>query len=144
MGMFNTRNSKFKNFKFTLVFANTEFIQNNNATICKLTAGLVPSYNPNEVAPCMYLGFDDDLFNGMVFTGVAKCHENDEFNSTTGMRIAESRAKEKAYRTARNVLNKMCDDFDDFTNAIKYSSTLFNSLYESEMDHLEKLTDTSK
>lgn len=140
MGMFNTRNSKFKNFKFTLVFANTEFIQNNNATICKLTAGLVPSYNPNEVAPCMYLGFDDDLFNGMVFTGVAKCHENDSFNSTTGMRIAESRAKEKAYRAARNTLNKMLEDFEDFTNAIKYSTNSFKSLYESETEHLEKLT----
>ena len=141
MGMFNTRESKFKNFKFTLVFANTEFIQNKNVTICKLTAGLVPSYNPNDVAPCMYLGFDDDLFNGMVFTGVAKCHENDEFNSTTGMRIAESRAKEKAYRTARNVVNKMCDDFEDFTSAIKYSKNSFKSLYESETEHLEKLTD---
>lgn len=141
MGMFNTRESKFKNFKFTLVFADTEFIQNNNATICKLTAGLVPSYNPNDVAPCMYLGFDDDLFNGMVFTGVAKCHENDKFNSTTGMRIAESRAKEKAYRAARNVLNKMLEDFEDFTNAIKYSTNSFKSLYESETEHLEKLTD---
>lgn len=141
MVMFNTRESKFKNFKFTLVFANTEFIQNNNATICKLTAGLVPSYNPNDVAPCMYLGLDDDLFNGMVFTGVAKCHENDNFNSTTGMRIAESRAKEKAYRAARNVLNKMLEDFEDFTSAIKYSTNSFKSLYESETEHLKKLTD---
>lgn len=141
MGMFNTRESKFKNFKFTLVFANTEFIQNNNATICKLTAGLVPSYNPNDVAPCMYLGLDDVLFNGMVFTGVAKCHENDNFNSTTGMRIAESRAKEKAYRAARNVLNKMLEDFEDFTSAIKYSTNSFKSLYESETEHLKKLTD---
>lgn len=141
MGMFNTRESKFKNFKFTLVFANTEFIQNNNATICKLTAGLVPSYNPNDVAPCMYLCFDDDLFNGMVFTGVAKCHENDNFNSTTGMRIAESRAKEKAYRAARNVLNKMLEDFEDFTSANKYSTNSFKSLYESETEHLKKLTD---
>ena len=137
---FNTRNSKFKNFKFTLVFANTEFIQNNNATICKLAAYLVPSYDPNDVAPCMYLGLDDDLFNGMVFTGVAKCHENDNFNSTTGMRIAESRAKEKAYRAARNVLKKMLEDFEDFTSAIKYSTNSFNSLYESETEHLEKLT----
>ena len=141
MGMFNTRESKFKNFRFTLVFANTEFIQNNNATICKLTAGLVPSYNPNDVAPCMYLGLDDVLFNGMVFTGVAKCHENDNFNSTTGMRIAESRAKEKAYRAARNVLNKMLEDFEDFTSVIKYSTNSFKSLYESETEHLKKLTD---
>lgn len=135
------RESKFKNFKFTLIFADTEFIQNGNAVICKLTAGLAPSYDPNEVAPCMYLGFDDDLFNGMVFTGVAKCHENDNFNSTTGMRIAESRAKEKAYRAARNVLNKMLEDFEDFTNAIKYSTNSFKALYESETEHLEKLTD---
>lgn len=141
MGMFNTRESKFKNFKFTLVFADTEFIQNNNATICKLTAGLVPSYNPNDVAPCMYLSLEDNLFSGMVFTGVAKCHENDNFNSTTGMRIAESRAKEKAYRAARNVLNKMLEDFEDFTSAIKYSTNSFKSLYESETEHLEKLTD---
>jgi hypothetical protein len=141
---FNTRNSKFNNFKFTLVFADTEFIQNKNATICKLAAVLVPSYDPNEVTPCMYLTFDNDIFNGMVFTGVAKCHENDNFNSTTGMRIAESRAKVKAYKTARNVLNKMFEDFDDFTSAIKYSTNSFKSLYESETEHLKKLTDTSK
>ena len=128
---FNKRNNKFNNFKFTLVFADTEFIQNNNATICKLAAFLVPSYDPNEVTPCMYLTFDE-------------CHENDNFNSTTGMRIAESRAKEKAYRTARNVLNKMYNDFEDFTNAIKYSSNSFNTLYKDETKHLEKLTDISK
>ena len=53
------------------------------------------------------------------------------------MRIAESRAKEKAYRAARNVLNKMLEDFEE----IKYSTNSFKSLYESETEHLKKLTD---
>lgn len=140
MGIIDTRNKKFRNFKYTLTFGEVEFIQNNNAIICKLPAGLVPSYNPNEVAPCMYLGFDEDLFNGIVFTGVAKCHENDKFDTTIGMRIAESRAKKKAYRMAHNVLNKMFEDFIDFTRATEYSSNSFKSLYESEIEHLKKLT----
>lgn len=139
------RESKFKNFKFTLIFADTDFIQNGNAVICKLTAGLAPSYDPNEVAPNMFLNLEHELCTtGMVFTGVAKCHENDKFNSATGARIAESRAKAKAYRTARNVLNKMFEDFEDFTKSLKNSSNSFNCLYESEMNHLEKLTDASK
>lgn len=139
------RESKFKNFKFTLIFADTEFIQNGTAVICKLTAGLAPSYDPNEVAPNMFLNLEHELCTtGMVFTGVAKCHENDKFNSAIGARIAESRAKAKAYRTAHNVLNKMFEDFDDFTKSLKSSSNSFKSLYESEVKHLEKLTDTGK
>lgn len=49
-----------------------------------------------------YLRFGDSF----TVRGIAKCHDDDEFNETVGRRLAESRAKQKMFKFAKKEAEK--------------------------------------
>lgn len=79
---------------------------------------------------------------GKVFTAVAKCAEEDEFNEIIGKRIAESRAKIKAYKWAIQNHTEAVEDYKDYLNSYciyRKSQLKCKSLLKREIDHLSKL-----
>lgn len=64
-----------------------------------------------------------------IATATAKCHPNDEFNYVTGMRIAESRAKNRMYTQYINFIRNI-------TNEVIYKHS---KLQIEEASHLENI-----
>ncbi len=90
----------------------TEYkVYNNKTVVCKLNFKLNPPLNEKYISLFPYRFVEDKkitkqediLWTGITVTGVAICHDNDEFDETLGKRIAESRAKIKMF----DMLNKI-------------------------------------
>lgn len=80
-------------------------------------------------------------YNNSMFTvyGVAKCHPGDEFDVKIGKRVAESRAKHKAYSIAKRYItalsNKIESDLNEYKNFVKE----MNRQEEHEKKHMNYL-----
>ena len=73
------------------------------------------------------------------FVGVAKCSPNDEWNPVLGKRIAESRAKLKAYRYFRNILARDCKNFAAYFDRIKDTLEAYEYYIDREVKHIADL-----
>lgn len=104
---------------FRVPIINTSYTTNDEGRIivCKLT-WLNPISGGNQVS-----------------VGVAKCHPDDEFDTTTGMRISESRAKQKLYKTYFDYVNNTLDDIARKHRNLKYREE------SHEQGIIEQLTD---
>lgn len=82
-----------------------------------------------------------DYFGKFKVTAKARCNSEDNFDVETGKRIAESKAKAKAYRIARNVWQCIAEDF---VNNAKVAEQMMNNCALAEVienKHIEKLTE---
>lgn len=87
----------------------------------------------------VYRKFDLGICNDFIVKGVAKCRPGDTYDEQTGCRIAESKAKLKAFKKAEkimrtyyeNVLLEMCNT--------KHSISFFEEEYKRECCHYGKL-----
>lgn len=83
--------------------------------------------------------FNLEFFNEFTVKGVAKCRPGDTYDEQTGCRIAESKAKLKAFKKAEkimrtyyeNVLSEMCNT--------EHSISFFEEEYRREDYHYRKL-----
>lgn len=83
--------------------------------------------------------FNLEFFNEFTVRGVAKCRPGDAYDEQTGCRIAESKAKLKAFKKAEkimrtyyeNVLSEMCNT--------EHSIRFFEEEYRREYCHYGKL-----
>lgn len=87
---------------------------------------------------------DKALFSDHTFVGIAKCSPLDEFNEEKGKRIAESKAKVKAFKAYNKMYTKVSDliknalvDVLNTALACKYAS-------ETELKHIKELDNDSK
>lgn len=74
-------------------------------------------------------------------TAKARCNSEDAFDIETGKRIAESKAKAKAFKIAKNVWNCIAEKF---VNNAKIAEQMMNNCAiaeEIENKHTEKLTE---
>lgn len=74
------------------------------------------------------------------FIGKAVCHEGDEFNAIRGERIAESKAKRKAYEWTRKRLKTAIEDREYYLNLLKGYYNQMETLVARETKHIEKLS----
>jgi hypothetical protein len=65
---------------------------------------------------------------GFTVVGIARCDESDSFNEVTGKRVAESKAKIKAYSIAQCII-------DNITELLDYTAEN-NSLFQTQMFEL--------
>lgn len=83
--------------------------------------------------------FNLEFFNEFTVRGVAKCRPGDTYDEQTGCRIAESKAKLKAFKKGEkimrtyyeNVLSEMCNT--------EHSIRFFEEEYRREYCHYRKL-----
>lgn len=82
-----------------------------------------------------------DEFGKFTVTAIAKCNPKDEFNESVGRRVAESRAKAKAFKTAKNVWKCISEVL---TKEILGASNMESNCEMAErfeMKHVKKLTE---
>ena len=80
-----------------------------------------------------------DACGGFTVTAISKCNSNDVFDEAVGRKIAESKAKIKAFKIAKNVWSSIAEAvLKDYNTVIKMSiSCAAMEVFETK--HKEKL-----
>jgi hypothetical protein len=134
--------------KIKLSFPNKEYgynwIINDKAVICGLRCKVNIHINGEYINklrrlfPNVSCTWETIIFD---VTGIAKCHANDTYNEEYGRKLAESRAKEKAYSIANRFVcayyNMVMEDFSDISDFIDEMARQ----YSHEQGHIEYLID---
>ena len=74
-------------------------------------------------------------------TAKARCNPNDTFDEVTGKRIAESRAKSKAFRIAKNVWNCIAKSLTKKANIANTMAKNCAAMEEIESNHVKELSE---
>lgn len=73
-------------------------------------------------------------------TAKAKCNSDDTFDEVVGKRIAESRAKAKAFKIAKNVWTSIAENLANSTKKAVIMAKNCEVVEEVEVKHIEKLS----
>lgn len=80
-----------------------------------------------------------NYFGEFVVTAKARCNSVDTFDETVGKRIAESRAKAKAFKIAKNVWDCIVEGLYNSTKVAEERAKNCKIVEEVELRHVEKL-----
>lgn len=80
-----------------------------------------------------------DWAGNFVVKGIARCHPDDKFNEKIGKRIAESKAKYKAFKTARRFYSLILSDLAQLLNDTQLTLIACAVAEQKEINHLQKL-----
>ena len=69
----------------------------------------------------------------------ARCNASDTFNVETGKRIAESRAKAKAFRTAKKLWNEIAKSLKKAAKSCENTAIACNIALNNEVEHVIEL-----
>lgn len=86
-------------------------------------------------APMVY-----SIYGVFTVTAKARCNPNDTFNEVIGKRIAESRAKSKAFRIAKNVWSCIAEKLLDEYNISMKMYKNCAAMEEIESNHVKELS----
>lgn len=106
------------------------------------------TFNNNRSTGCIYKCQIRNTSTGCVFKafvvrGVTTCCDTDEFDYRKGRIIAESKAKQEAYRIAKKLVDaKETLDRISFLNAQYSFYVKMKHLYNFEKDHIKTLIET--
>lgn len=78
-------------------------------------------------------------FGGFVVTAKARCNSVDTFDETVGKRIAESRAKAKAFKIAKNVWDCIVEGLYNSTKVAEERAKNCKIVEEVELKHVKEL-----
>ena len=82
-----------------------------------------------------------DDFGKFTVTAKARCNPNDTFDEVTGKRIAESRAKTKAFKIAKNVWNCIAKGLTEKANIANIMAKNCAAMEEIESNHVKELSE---
>ena len=74
-------------------------------------------------------------------TAKARCNSNDTFDETIGKRIAESRAKAKAFKIAKNAWSCIAKDLTEKANMVSTLAKNCEAMEEIESNHVKELSE---
>lgn len=77
----------------------------------------------------------------LVCRGKARCSSDDTFDEATGKKIAESRAKSKAFKTAKNVWDCIAKGFVEDAKMAEVMTKNCAAVEEIEVNHVKKLSE---
>lgn len=81
-------------------------------------------------------------YNGrFTVTAIARCNSEDTFDEATGKKIAESRAKAKAFKIARNVWDCIAKNLAKQAYIAEQMTKNCELVREVEVKHVEKLSE---
>lgn len=129
-----------KQFKNRMRFTKTGFVRVGNTMICKI---------------CLDLQLDQSSLHGMIdksimnksctnfgkfsITGKAKLHPGDKFDEVVGKRIAESRAKRKAYARASRLISALVESAERQIQFARLYAAQLRGCAKKEDAHINKL-----
>lgn len=134
-----------KKTEIKLSFYDTSWIVNGPATVCRIECSLplggdiFNMYFMETLMkrfPLVDFNFDHAQF---ISTGISKTHPNDVNNELIGRRLAESRAKMKAYQLAQRILTFIADYLDSICQKLDDSCYGFSKLILTEESHITDL-----
>lgn len=82
-----------------------------------------------------------DDFGKFTVTAKARCNPNDTFDEVTGKRIAESKAKTKAFKIAKNVWNCIAKGLTERANIANTMAKNCAAMEEIESNHVKELSE---
>ena len=82
-----------------------------------------------------------NCYGEFTVTAIARCNSEDTFDEATGKKIAESRAKAKAFKTATNVWNCIAKGLKRQANIAGTMARNCELVREVEVKHVEKLSE---
>ena len=80
-------------------------------------------------------------FGEFTVTAKARCNSDDTFDEATGKKIAESRAKAKAFKTAKNVWYCIAKGFVESAKMAEVMTKNCAAVEEIEINHVKKLSE---
>lgn len=80
-------------------------------------------------------------FGEFTVTAKARCNSDDTFDEATGKKIAESRAKSKAFKTAKNVWDCIAKGLTEKANIAGTIARNCAAVEEIEVNHVKKLSE---
>lgn len=80
-------------------------------------------------------------FGEFTVTAIARCNSEDTFDEATGKKIAESRAKAKAFKTAKNVWGCIFTGLRNQTDIAGAMAKHCEAVEEIEINHVKKLSE---
>lgn len=80
-------------------------------------------------------------FGEFTVTAKARCNSDDTFDEATGKKIAESRAKAKAFKTAKNVWDCIARGFVEKAKMAEAMTKNCAAVEEIEVNHVKKLSE---
>lgn len=83
--------------------------------------------------------FNLEFFNEFTVKGVAKCRPGDTYDEQTGCRIAESKAKLKAFKKAEKIMRTYYENVLSEMRNTEQSISFFEEEYRRENSHYTKL-----
>lgn len=108
-------------------------------TVCVLKCSLQLTKHPAYYD--MNYKFIDKYLDNFTVKGIARCSEEDTFDATLGRRIAESKAKTKAFEYAAEAYDEISKYFYDNTLLAMQSYDACVSAAEREEEHIYQLID---
>ena len=82
-----------------------------------------------------------DDFGKFTVTAKARCNPNDTFDVVTGKRIAESKAKTKAFKIAKNVWNCIAKGLTKKADIANIMAKYCAAMEEIESNHVKELSE---
>ena len=82
-----------------------------------------------------------DDFGKFTVTAKARCNPNDTFDEVTGKRIAESKAKTKAFKIAKNVWSCIAKNLTKKANIANIMAKYCAAMEEIESNHVKELSE---
>lgn len=83
--------------------------------------------------------YTGDLPPYWIVKGIARLHPDDTFDKTIGCRIAESKAKQKAYKKGANLLSLIIKRFDKLSTKLVDTIHFLSEKESFEIEHYNKL-----
>ena len=80
-------------------------------------------------------------FGEFIVTAKARCNSDDTFDEATGKKIAESRAKSKAFKTAKNVWDCIAKGIVENAKMAEVMTKNCAAVEEIEVNHVKKLSE---
>ena len=80
-----------------------------------------------------------DFYGKFTVKGIARCNDVDTFDEVIGKRIAESRAKTKAYRTAYKFWSICAKNIDNMVKFCNSTASACSVAFCKEEEHVEDL-----
>ena len=82
-----------------------------------------------------------NCYGEFTVTAIARCNSEDTFDEATGKKIAESRAKAKAFKIARNVWDCIAKNLAKQAYIAEQMTKNCELVREVEVKHIEKLSE---
>lgn len=73
--------------------------------------------------------------------GIATCHAKDIYDKTIGLRLAESKAKQKAYKRATRIFEELGCYIGWCGTALLESAEKHDLLWDDEIEHFNEITE---